>query len=153
MSSEFSVKLSEAYNTQKFDETDLSRIKRYVRTRASKTLSNLKEPKTYANYLFKRVPILSWLPKYKFKEYFLFDLLSGVTIGIMNIPQVRSVILLLKNMNDKLCYFLKGMAYALLASLPAVHGLYISFLPCILYSLFGTSRHLAIGNKKKNKSF
>lgn len=96
MSSEFSVKLSEVYNTKKFEETDLSRIRRYVGTRARKAISDLKEPKTYVNCLFKRVPILSWLPKYKFKEYFLPDLLSGVTIGIMNIPQVKSFILLFK---------------------------------------------------------
>ena len=144
--------LSKVYNTKKFEETDLSRIKRYVNTRARKAFYDLKEPKTYVNFLFKRVPILGWLPKYKLKEYFLPDFLSGVTIGIMNIPQVKSVILSLKiRIHNNV--ILKGMAYALLASLPPVHGLYISFFPCLLYSIFGTSRHLAIGMQKNNRSF
>jgi MFS superfamily sulfate permease-like transporter len=37
------------------------------------------------------------------------------------------------------------MAYALLAELPAVHGLYVSFFPCLFYSILGTSKHLMIG--------
>ncbi len=37
------------------------------------------------------------------------------------------------------------MGYSLLASMPAVHGLYIAFFPCIFYAFFGTSPHLAIG--------
>ena len=32
-----------------------------------------------------------------------------------------------------------------MAGLPPVYGLYSSFIPVILYSLFGTSRHISVG--------
>ena len=70
--------------------------------------------------------MVEWLLSYKLKAYLQADIVSGFTVGIMNIPQ--------------------GMGYALLASLPPVGGLYISFFPLIVYAIFGTSRHLAIGS-------
>lgn len=70
--------------------------------------------------------MVEWLKNYKLKAYLQADIVSGFTVGIMNIPQ--------------------GMGYALLASLPPVAGLYISFFPLIIYAIFGTSRHLAIGS-------
>jgi hypothetical protein len=79
----------------------------------------------YTGFLFKRVPVFNWLPKYKIKQYLFPDIIAGLTVGIMNIPQ--------------------GMAYALLATLNPVNGLYISLFPVLIYCLFGTSNHLAIG--------
>lgn len=38
-----------------------------------------------------------------------------------------------------------GMSYALLAGLPAVYGLYGAFVPVLVYSIFGSSPHLAVG--------
>ncbi|KAA3664435.1 MAG: solute carrier 26 family protein [Chloroflexi bacterium] len=70
------------------------------------------------------VPISSWLPNYR-RDDFVGDLLAGVIVAIMLVPQ--------------------GMAYALLAGLPPEVGLYASILPLILYGLLGTSRSLAVG--------
>ncbi|SDN12682.1 SulP family inorganic anion transporter [Vreelandella arcis] len=70
------------------------------------------------------LPILSWLPYYH-KRLLGADLLAGLIVSVMVIPQ--------------------SLAYALLAGLPAVVGLYASILPQLVYTLFGTSRTLAVG--------
>ena len=69
-------------------------------------------------------PILQWLPSYK-KSYLSGDVGAGLTVGIMLIPQ--------------------GMAYAMIAGLPPVFGLYASLIPQIIYAILGTSRQLAVG--------
>ncbi|MEZ4937476.1 MAG: solute carrier family 26 protein [Crocinitomicaceae bacterium] len=69
-------------------------------------------------------PILEWLPKYQ-KSWLSGDLSAGLTVGIMLIPQ--------------------GMAYAMIAGLPAVYGLYAALFPQVIYAIFGTSRQLAVG--------
>lgn len=75
--------------------------------------------------IYKRyLPILDWLPSYK-KSNLNGDLSAGITVGIMLIPQ--------------------GMAYAMLAGLDPIHGLYAVTVPLILYAIFGTSRQLAVG--------
>ena len=69
-------------------------------------------------------PILDWILKYK-PEYFKNDLVAGITVAILLIPQ--------------------GMAYALIAGLPPVYGLYAALTPQIVYTIMGTSRQLAVG--------
>ena len=39
----------------------------------------------------------------------------------------------------------QSMAYALLAGLPPIYGLYASTVPTVMYALFGTSRHMPVG--------
>ena len=68
-------------------------------------------------------PILEWFPKLS-KNIVQKDFIAGITVGIMLVPQ--------------------GMAYALLAGLPPVFGLYAA-LPQVIYALMGTSRQLSVG--------
>ncbi len=70
------------------------------------------------------IPILKWFPKYKKKNFF-YDFSAGINVGILLIPQ--------------------GMAYALIAGLPPIYGLYAALTPQIVYAILGTSRQLAVG--------
>lgn len=74
--------------------------------------------------LIRFLPILSWGRQYD-RHTFTGDLIAALIVTIMLIPQ--------------------SLAYALLAGLPPEAGLYASIVPIILYSLFGTSRTLAVG--------
>lgn len=35
-----------------------------------------------------RIPLLRWLPKYSWKKNFISDIISGITVAVMHIPQV-----------------------------------------------------------------
>jgi SulP family sulfate permease len=74
--------------------------------------------------LTKIFPFITWFKGYDFGS-FRDDALSGLTVAMVLIPQ--------------------SMAYAQLAGLPPYYGLYASFLPPMIASLFGSSRQLATG--------
>jgi len=74
--------------------------------------------------LHQYLPSLEWLKNYNTTQ-FKGDLSAGLTVGVMLIPQ--------------------GMAYAMIAGLPPVYGLYAATLPLIIYALLGTSPQLAVG--------
>ncbi|XP_060532844.1 prestin-like isoform X2 [Cylas formicarius] len=77
------------------------------------------------NCLFQVLPLLQWLPGYNWKRSFLSDIISGITVAIMHIPQ--------------------GIAYGLLGGVPPIFGIYMAFFPVLVYFVFGTSRHVSIG--------
>ena len=81
------TKLSKIYNLEKFAESDISKFKRFWSAYKKRASKNARDPKTYKEFLFKRVPILNWLPKYKIRNL-LPDSIAGFTVGVMNIPQV-----------------------------------------------------------------
>ncbi|XP_057475440.1 sulfate transporter 4.1, chloroplastic-like isoform X3 [Actinidia eriantha] len=71
------------------------------------------------------LPCFRWLRTYKWREYLQLDLMAGITVGIMLVPQ--------------------SMSYAKLAGLHPIYGLYSGFIPIFVYAVFGSSRQLAIG--------
>ncbi len=70
------------------------------------------------------IPALDWGATYD-AATFKSDLAAGITVGVMLVPQ--------------------GMAYALLAGMPPIYGLYGGLIPLALYAILGTSRQLSIG--------
>ncbi len=70
-------------------------------------------------------PFLCWINELKKPEVLRADLIAGITVALVLVPQ--------------------SMAYAQLAGLPPYYGLYASFLPGIVAALFGSSRQLATG--------
>jgi SulP family sulfate permease len=74
--------------------------------------------------LRRALPVLDWGRSYD-RHALGGDALAAVIVTIMLIPQ--------------------SLAYALLAGLPPEAGLYASIVPILLYSVFGTSRTLAVG--------
>jgi len=72
----------------------------------------------------KIIPILEWLPNYNISS-FRGDCIAGITVAIILIPQ--------------------GIAYALIAGLPPIYGLYCALVPQLVYAVFGSSRQVAIG--------
>jgi SulP family sulfate permease len=68
--------------------------------------------------------LTDWLPDYTVGTLRA-DAMAGLTVGVMLIPQ--------------------GMAYAVIAGLPPIYGLYAGLVPLLVYPLFGSSRHLALG--------
>lgn len=71
------------------------------------------------------IPFLSWIRELRDSETLKADIIAGITVAMVLVPQ--------------------SMAYAQLAGLPPYFGLYASFIPPIVASFFGSSRQLATG--------
>ena len=116
-----------AYNAKTFDDTykptPAPSVSKQVRTllRSHCRFNGL----CVGRFFLARFPILKWTYTYRIRKYLLGDILSGLTVSMLNIPQ--------------------GMAYALLALQHPVYGLYNSFLFSFIYPIFGTSRHASLG--------
>jgi len=74
--------------------------------------------------IVQRLPGLDRLRHYQ-RSWLSVDLLAGLTVGAMLVPQ--------------------GMAYAELADMPPVTGFYAALLALIAYAFVGSSRHLGVG--------
>jgi len=71
------------------------------------------------------MPFFGWIGELRKPEVLKADLIAGVTVALVLVPQ--------------------SMAYAQLAGLPVYYGLYAAFLPPMISAIFGSSRQLATG--------
>ena len=77
-------------------------------------------------FILKRFfPFKEWITDLRNPKNLQADIIAGVTVALVLVPQ--------------------SMAYAQLAGLPPYYGLYASFLPVAIASIFGSSRQLATG--------
>ncbi|XP_069142330.1 prestin-like isoform X1 [Argopecten irradians] len=116
------------FSQQKFDEgfEPGTRPQSTIRQSLTKAKSKCQCSKNCClKFLYGIFPFLDVLKEYNIKQDLSGDIVSGLTVGIMHIPQ--------------------GMAYGMLTGLPPVYGLYASFFPTIVYFFFGTSRHVSMG--------
>lgn len=87
----------------------------WVRTRESGAKSA--RERTAFDWAACFLPCLTWLRSYNVKENLMWDVLAGVSVGFMVVPQ--------------------SMSYANLAGLPPQYGLYAAFVPLAVYAVFG----------------
>lgn len=78
----------------------------------------------WRDLLQRAIPIVNWSTTYGGVDI-RHELIAGVTVGALVVPQ--------------------GIAYALLAGLPPLMGLYASILPMIVYALIGSGRQTSVG--------
>uniref|UniRef100_A0A4W6CF76 Solute carrier family 26 member 2 n=1 Tax=Lates calcarifer TaxID=8187 RepID=A0A4W6CF76_LATCA len=83
-------------------------------------------PKKAKSKILGFFPILKWLPRYQLRDWLLGDVMSGLIVGILLVPQ--------------------SIAYSLLASQDPIYGLYTSFFSSIIYAVLGSSRHISVGD-------
>ncbi|CRK91410.1 CLUMA_CG005083, isoform A [Clunio marinus] len=109
------------------NQDELGEVSGYIREKQT-TKENIKEEIRnfkVRNAVLDFCPVLRWLPQYQIHKSLMNDIIAGITVAIMHIPQ--------------------GMAYGLLAGVDPIVGLYMAFFPTLIYFLFGTSRHISTG--------
>ena len=116
-----------AYNAQTFDDTykptPVPSLPRRVRTLVKSHCSF--DGHCLGRFFLARFPIFRWVYTYRIRKYLFGDIIAGITVAMLHLPQ--------------------GMAYALLALQHPVYGLYTSMLFSFVYPIFGSSRHTSLG--------
>ncbi|NXU39033.1 S26A2 protein, partial [Drymodes brunneopygia] len=83
-------------------------------------------PRSLGRSLRRLLPLLEWLPSYSPRTQLLGDIISGLLVGVVAIPQ--------------------SVSYSLLASQDPIYGLYTNFFCGVIYAATATSRHACVGS-------
>src|SRR4030042_5127919 len=87
-------------------------------------MTDKSRPRKAVKFKLELLPIIQWLPRYNWKQWIRTDIIAGITLWGVVVPE--------------------GMAYAGLAGMPVQAGLYTILAALVLYAIFGTSRQLAV---------
>lgn len=79
----------------------------------------------FLKWIVDKVPAINIFRTYKLKQYIMGDIIAGLSVAVVTIPQ--------------------SLGYARLAGVPPILGLYTSFFPVLVYFIFGSSRHVSMG--------
>ena len=96
-----------------------------IKQEARKTKAKCKSSSWWKSVLLGKLPVINLIRTYQFRQWILWDILAGINVGMVHIPQ--------------------SMGFSLLAQLPPVYGLYTTIFQIPIYFLFGTSRHISVG--------
>uniref|UniRef100_A0A0K0E0P8 Cation efflux protein cytoplasmic domain-containing protein n=1 Tax=Strongyloides stercoralis TaxID=6248 RepID=A0A0K0E0P8_STRER len=121
-------KIRKEFHTQ--DEFDILYNYNYVNKKTLfdeilSLLRNYSNRESLDNLMTKIFPFLKCISNYNYKESLSGDIIAGVTVGIVVIPQ--------------------ALSYALLTNVDPVYGLYTSFFAALFYMIFGTSKFISLG--------
>lgn len=83
-------------------------------------------PQSLSSSLCRLFPVLEWLPRYNLRTQLLGDVISGLLVAIVAIPQ--------------------SISYSLLANQDPIYGIYTNFFCSIIYAATATSRHACVGS-------
>ncbi|NWR98499.1 S26A2 protein, partial [Motacilla alba] len=83
-------------------------------------------PSSLGRSLRRLLPVLVWLPRYSPRTQLLGDVVSGLLVGVVAIPQ--------------------SISYSLLANQDPIYGIYTNFFCNIVYAAAATSRHASVGS-------
>ncbi|XP_076286440.1 prestin isoform X2 [Lasioglossum baleicum] len=110
-----------------YQQDELNHLCKYVKPKETlfQTLSSKCKKIQPMAALKNSIPLIGWLSKYDWKKDILGDVIAGITVAVMHIPQ--------------------GMAYAILGNVPPIIGIYMAFFPVLVYFFLGTSRHNSMG--------
>ncbi len=87
-------------------------------------MTDKSRPRKAIKFKFDFLPIIQWLPRYNWKQWIRADIIAGITLWGVVVPE--------------------GIAYAGLAGMPVQAGLYTILAALVLYAIFGTSKQLAV---------
>ncbi|XP_076685631.1 prestin isoform X2 [Andrena cerasifolii] len=110
-----------------YQQDELNHLCKYVKPKEAffKSISSRCKKIQPLKALKSSIPLIGWLSAYNWKSDILGDLIAGITVAVMHIPQ--------------------GMAYAILGNVPPIVGIYMAFFPVLVYLFLGTSRHNSMG--------